>query len=191
MKKLAVLFCAAVLAVAGCGSGTGSNKAKSPAPADTCGGYSRCTASAPAQGGAPVPFATADAGPLPKQTSESSGGNDCNFYYHPNATGLEADVDLLHIIGTVHVTCNPLPRSLSVALTIYRLPPFSKHYAAVGVGGSTFPGKALTEPTLAIMPCEPGILYLEMYAVGVSASGNHFTAHVIGADASVPQGICM
>lgn len=168
----------------------GDNNAPAPQASGTdCGGFSWCTA-APAQGGGGAqPLATADAGPIPKQTAESSGGGDCSFYYYPNDSGLEVDSHV-QIIGSVDVSCDPAPRALSVSVTIYWLPPRSKLYAAVGFDGSTYPGTALTHPTEATAPCQAGLHYLEMHAVGVSASGKSFNAHVIGATVEVPASLC-
>lgn len=177
----------ALLALTGCkdtkGSGGGSS---APQPSDTCGGYNWCTSAA---GGGGV-VATADAGPVVGQTAEGTGGSDCKFYYYPDSSGLATDNHTL-IIGTVKVSCDPVPKSLSVAVTIYRLADLSKHYAAVGVGGATLPGPALTAPITAHAPCLGGVYYLEMYATGVSAGNNPFSAHVIGRSTSPDPDDCV
>lgn len=134
--------------------------------------------------------ATADAGPVPVETAESSGGGDCKFYYSPDSSGVAA-ADHTLIVATVKVKCAPLPRSLSVTISIHYLVPLGKHYETVGAGGENFPGPALTAPIMAVAPCEPGLYYLEMHANGYSRSNAPFSAHVIGTTVTVPAHLCV
>lgn len=177
------VFCAAVVLpltmASECGSKT--NSTSSPAPA------SNSTPGKAAAGGGAVPGPNVDAGPVPKETAESTGGNDCNFYYGPDRSGLQIE-DHVKIIGTAKVTCKLTPKHLSVIITIYRLAPFSKTYASAAIATGIYPGDLLSKPVIATAPCEPGIYYLEEYGTGISFGNIGFSIHIVGEAIMVPGG---
>lgn len=172
-------FCTAVVLpltmAAQCGSSSTSHANSTSSP--TSGGA--------AAGGGVVP--TADAGPIPKETAESTGGNDCNFYYGPDRSGLQVE-DHVKIVGTAKVTCKLTPKHLSVIITIYRLAPFSKTYASAAIATGIYPGDLLSKPVIATAPCEEGIYYLEEYGTGISFGNVGFSIHIVGEAITVPGG---
>lgn len=191
----AVLLLTLSYSLTACGSKSGHHSSgpccfNGPSQDLNGGGYDGpSSASAAAKGGgAPAPnIPTADAGPVPKETAESTGGHDCNFFYGPDRSGLEVD-DHKIIVGTARVTCNPPPKHLSVIITIYRLAPMTKRYVSAAIGTGIFPGDLLTKPVTASTPCEAGVYYLEEYGTGISAGNEGFSVHIVGQAVEVPGG---
>lgn len=106
-------------------------------PGKSADGNGPTTAAAPAptqpQQNQPThPIPTADNGAPPKIPDYSSGGTECTFYSEGNATSIELSADGNTLIGTVLITCVPLPKELRIFIKMYALPAGSTVWRQLG-----------------------------------------------------------